>query len=570
MKTKQFQKLFNNYKHEFANHLGIDLLKKIEEVTDDIFKTHKLYLSCQEILGKDKESIETVLRAVLESNYEGIKEYSHKFYKLYTTSTIKQKLTRKFIELALQESASGFNKFDRQLILHSINISSLYDKYYIKWAKAVRNSKAAKKIVDMQKEDPDKLNHLVKTNSLDNHYTIIKLTKGEEFENIPYSIYFKQDIAQICKAFEKTTSELSKFKDLTPQQKKYIRYLSKYSKCLSETNVDALENNWAELDELWMDIKYPIQIVHDIEYGYGDPLRTKIIPDFSLRFLDKGYDKENKTINTIKDLMAVYFKKRNSRFSKQGINALNNSFAGIYYLPFHTGMSCHFRFSGQSIPNRPKVKKKKGVKIYFDPVSTDLRMKQVKKLVTKVFADKSLIDRIDTIDSIVNHIAAHEFGHAIYNLASLEDKIDAQTKTLLEEPRAELTALKTMQLLHRQDKLTLKELHKNLFNFAASDLRRFIMYDSVATRAYIISALNTYKIYEQFGYITLHNNKLHLDDNRVLKVLDFFSDQFEDILNAEDIEDTDKLKKILNDMQKECDLVKWLVEKLFNNKFYLK
>lgn len=27
---------------------------------------------------------------------------------------------------------------------------------------------------------------------------------------------------------------------------------------------------------IWMDIKYPIQIVHDIEYGYGEPLRCKV------------------------------------------------------------------------------------------------------------------------------------------------------------------------------------------------------------------------------------------------------------------------------------------------------
>jgi len=32
-----------------------------------------------------------------------------------------------------------------------------------------------------------------------------------------------------------------------------------------------------------MDIKYEIQIVHDVEVGYSDPLRAKIIPDFSIR-----------------------------------------------------------------------------------------------------------------------------------------------------------------------------------------------------------------------------------------------------------------------------------------------
>ncbi len=40
--------------------------------------------------------------------------------------------------------------------------------------------------------------------------------------------------------------------------------------------------------------------------------------------------------------------------------------------------------SGQSIPNRAEVKNAKGVKIYFDPVSTGMREKAVRKLVEKV------------------------------------------------------------------------------------------------------------------------------------------------------------------------------------------
>lgn len=45
------------------------------------------------------------------------------------------------------------------------------------------------------------------------------------------------------------------------------------------------------------------------------------------------------------------------------------------------------------------------------------------------------------------HVAAHEIGHAIYGLDGVKDAIKVSTKTLLEEPRAELTALHTMTLL---------------------------------------------------------------------------------------------------------------------------
>ncbi len=45
------------------------------------------------------------------------------------------------------------------------------------------------------------------------------------------------------------------------------------------------------------------------------------------------------------------------------------------------------------------------------------------------------------------HVAAHEIGHAIYGLDGVKDAIKVSTKTMLEEPRAELTALHTMTLL---------------------------------------------------------------------------------------------------------------------------
>ena len=51
------------------------------------------------------------------------------------------------------------------------------------------------------------------------------------------------------------------------------------------------------------------------------------------------------------------------------------------------------------------------------------------------------------VGTIVWHVAAHEIGHAIYPLDGVKDAIKTSTKTLLEEPRAELTALHTMTLL---------------------------------------------------------------------------------------------------------------------------
>ena len=46
------------------------------------------------------------------------------------------------------------------------------------------------------------------------------------------------------------------------------------------------------------------------------------------------------------------------------------------------------------------------------------------------------------------HVAAHEVGHAIYNLDAVADELNLPSvTTLLEEPRAELTAMFTLDLL---------------------------------------------------------------------------------------------------------------------------
>ena len=47
---------------------------------------------------------------------------------------------------------------------------------------------------------------------------------------------------------------------------------------------------------------------------------------------------------------------------------------GIYFIPFKTGASLQFSFSGQSIPNRVEVSAAKGIKIYFDAVETAARV----------------------------------------------------------------------------------------------------------------------------------------------------------------------------------------------------
>ncbi len=562
--SKNFAKdIFDSEGKELKEQEGVCLLKELEAIGIETFKESDFFSSERQVLGEDAELVDKVIKAVIESEFGDIREYSKDFFKVYDVSVKYQRFLRKLISLALDELDCGYSLFDKNFIQGAFDVMNKYDDYYREWMRAIHNSDAAKKISQMQKDRPDELKDIISKNGLDNHYTIIDLDDKGNLHAVPYIEYFDNTLNKVVSALNSWIGNLRAITGLSSEQEQYIEYLSQYVQALSEDSIDLLEEAWSALDRLWVKVKYPIQIVHDIEYGYGDPLRVKVTPDFSLRFLDNSYSEENETIDDVRKILIDFYSQKDTELSEIGLNALDNSFAGIYYLPVRTGMSLHFRFAGQSIPNRPKIRASEGIKIYFDPVSWGMRMQQVKQLIRKVFRDESLVDRIDPVESIVNHVSAHEFGHAIYGLESLVGEgIDSQTKSLLEEPRAELTTLTTLLLMYEREILNTRQLADSLFSFAASDLRRFANFDSQATRPYTISAINTYNVYEKTGYISKKGNKLVINEDKVPEVFDILADQFDQFLNAEDQEDGQFLRNLLTKMQKEGELVKWLVGQL--------
>ncbi|EFC42681.1 predicted protein [Naegleria gruberi] len=553
--------LFNQYKSGFSNLSRIPLLKKIVSVTDEIFATHQDFQQDLNILGEEKQSL--VAQAAIHQNFEGITDFTEEFYKIVDVCNKRQQLARDFVYLALEKDSGVdhlFNKFDSALLRHAAMISGQYHPFYVKWMKAVQGNKVAEELEKRASTIDRKL-----TNS----YTIILLDEAtNEFYDVSYGEFFKNEFAPIINQFSELLNDLyslrnsgENYEDLEA----YIKYIEKYRETLIETDKEKLETLNTELDELWMDVKSYIQYVHDIEYGYGDVLRCKSIPDFSCRLVDEEYESTNNFIKTkVQGSMVEYFKSRNTEIADNGIYAVENSMCSIYSIPFHCGQSLSFKFSGQSIPNRTEVKNKKGVKIYFDPVATESRRHQTISLVNKVCENsEELASYINTIDTIKNHIAAHEIGHAIYNLEFIKEHIKVDTKSLLEEPRAELTALFTMRLLHKNGHISSEELSRSLASFAMQDFRRFAMFDKSSLRPYIISAISTYKIYEKLGYVTIKDDKLHFDHSKSDLVLSNMGDLFERILDCEDKRSGEELEKILKDMQSHSPLVDWLVNKLF-------
>lgn len=538
----------------------LKLLKKMEHIVNDAVSDN--IKNC---------SLDKYHAAIISSNFAGIQDFSDEFYDVLQFASLKQKIMRRFIQNVFDPEKfninnTGFSFFETIMLYYCAQISECFDPYYIAWCKAVQGNETAKALITnpLPKNDP-----LYK-----NHYTIIDtnvdLNESGSYTETSYAIYFANEIKPIVEKMSELIVVLKQMKTnkiLTDEQIKYIKYFEQYRSCLIEADPELLEPMWEHLDMIWMDIHENIQIVHCIEYGYGDPLRIKIIPDFSIRLLDDEYTDANKQIETVQKHMIDYFKKFNTELSQKGLFTLDNSMAGIYYLPFQCAMSLHFRFSGQNIPNRISVQNLKGVKIYFDPISTACRIDGTKKLIMKVFdhsIHEELCSKLDAINTIIYHVAAHEFGHAIYNLSNMGNVIRADAKSLLEEPRANLTSLRTLKLLYENGVRTLDETTNSLIAYICQDLRRFASFTSTATRPYTISAIGTYKICIDIGFVkfTSSGDYLKIDKTKTLNVLDAVSYQFEEILKYEDTMNGDAIHKELETMQQETEFIKWLVNRL--------
>ena len=244
-------------------------------------------------------------------------------------------------ELKSRGDSSGFDAFERALIIGCCHISSNYDNYYLAYLRAVQEKSIVSKLSSSPPDSSEK--HIYCS------YTIVSWDEERgTYKTTPFAYFFEDALRPILEAMDTMLYNL-KAQPTSAERQAYIDFFEHYILCHSAKghSADGLEQLWADLDRKWMDCKGSIQIVHDIETGYGDPLRVKATPDFSLRFLDETYAKENETIAEIQKIMENYFKERNTPLGNAGLTALTNTLAGIYYIPFKTGISLQFSFSGQ-------------------------------------------------------------------------------------------------------------------------------------------------------------------------------------------------------------------------------
>ena len=125
---------------------------------------------------------------------------------------------------------------------------------------------------------------------------------------------------------------------------------------------------------------------------------------------------------------------------------------------------------------------------------------------------------------------------------------------MLEEPRAELTAMFTLRLLYKEKVLNMTELQKHLVHFCLDAVRYFAKFDQISLQPYIVFQIHAYNTYFKHGFLSFDatNKALIIDESKTLPVLDDFSDLFEQILDALDLNNEEggkMLESILDQMR---------------------
>lgn len=289
-------------------------------------------------------------------------------------------------------------------------------------------------------------------------------------------------------------------------------------------------------------------------------------PDFTLVFVDERIAAANAHIAEVKSTMLTYLEARKAKGDKlaiDGLRCLSNTFASINYIPMMSGYSAMFRWLGSSLPNNSRVLAAKGGKLYFNPAAGDVAHKLVvncTKLVVREDQVDMCIKCYDPIEFMAFCVAPHECMHAIYPLHDPRLNLPSEVSSLLEEGRAELGAVLSMRLLHQKGYIDDKTLERLILSYLLHDFRYVSFVGNAGAKAYTLSAIFHFALYEQTGYITLQDeSKLSIDLSKTRAVVDALADLSEETFTRIEANDVQWLQNTLKKFEEETPLVKWLV-----------
>lgn len=471
--------------------------------------------------GSDR--LQVAKDAVLRHEYNSVTPGTAEYTSLLKLSHTKQEFWRAIALDALSRDDLGFDPMEHVVVRGGLRIASVFDNISLRWRQTMVNSQLGQRLQEMGAENAAQW---LKERDAVNPYAVV-YQRGDEVTQVPYADAFKREYRQLNSILTKLRGELG---DLSQSDRviAMVKYFEAYQKASMQTDLGQLEGDWREVDLTWMDVHGPLQPIHGME-SYAEPARLRVDPEFRIVIADEeSHDLNDRAYTTqqrlIRDYDEVYGGYPTLRSSLQ---AMQNSTVLAGTTIVISGACLDFRPAGQNVPNRGDVRVEKGVKIFMDAESMNIRTAQMRRLmgaiIGKEATDKEFVDP-DHMISAGLLITGHEVSHNAFVTPDTEKRIGVtlqSLKSLIEETKAEFGILALLPKQHERGEISSVEMRKVATHMVAESLR-FLLYRDIPTiRPYYNIALASLGMLMDAGFLKKDGGRWSINQDEA-SVTNFF------------------------------------------------
>jgi len=430
--------------------------KQYNEILDSFLDTLWLqknektrYVAYDRIANLKTNTLKSYLDEASKQTEQNVKDLK---VEIPTTLQDKQKILNKSYVFVSDLYNTYFQKFIKNLkeanllddfyitlFEWSLEVVNSFNNFYYEWSNHIEKQNEildkkfdndSEKVMAYLKEK-DLLEKDEKWEYTDRSYTVLKWWKM-----LSYVEAFPSTINNIAQAIDDFVERLETLENIEKQE--IIDYLNAIKEAYLEKDTTKLLWKWQKVDKLWMQIKWPFQIVHPMEY-YDDKYRKAVQPEFDIRILDVK-TLQSKVIWNISNMFETLFKEFWKEKYEDIYNYSKESFSRVLLFVsepvIYGGGYMNWLFSAQVVPNDEQASKKFGKKIFAFPnrVREEQKKKPLKKHIVLTFEKnfieeyKQLLEDAKTYYNIYDvETIGHEFGHTLWMGDETEIKMNLKT-----------------------------------------------------------------------------------------------------------------------------------------------
>jgi hypothetical protein len=435
---------------------------------------------------------------------------------------VSQSLHFQRTQAAMLANNLEIESWEKNVIIKSTKLGDLFDQFYFDWIKKV--VVPFKMTVESCGLSQGQIIAKLNGAGLVNMYSVIVGIDGSTPDQYDMGNLRRYKIIPLLDAFpiihdiRKTILELGIYMR-TEEKYEYARYFLCLYLAFGCQDLDDMERVWSKVDLVWVSLPKESRIIpiHNMETGYDHP--WIVIPEFKLVWRSKkGSDIILRMTSNVEKIAKEF-----------GDEDYHNKIQRLDIAPgitlISSGSAIVFRYTGQSVPNRPAIQKI-GIRTNVDILSVRNRIPMYLEMVrscTTITTFKWLTANIGT-ENTLRYVAGHEAGHPVLISQLLINEFGAR-KSNVEELKADTLSLMASILTCTNDNERVKVSSQVIAEITANACRLLeeTSFKSPHLRPYMNSMMVYVNIMKECGFMEIRNGKIHLNFDKIELIRDVFA-----------------------------------------------